>query len=100
MASFSKKFEIPGKNADSIYMAVAGDIDRFISKTPLSNVEINRDEAGKAVSFKSAMASGTLSAHDGGLNVEVSLSLLASPFKGKIDDGISQWLNKTFGTEA
>jgi Putative polyhydroxyalkanoic acid system protein (PHA_gran_rgn) len=100
MASFTKKFQIPGKQADAIYVAVAGDIDRFLSKTPLSNVEVKRNETARQVSFKSSMASGSLSAKDGELAVEVSLSFLATPFKSKIDEGITKWLIKTFGTEA
>ena len=96
MASFSKKFEIPGKTSDAIYSAVATDIDRFLSKTPLTNVNVTREDAMKKVTFKSSMASGTLLAKDGELSVEVSLSLLASAFKGKIEEGVTKWLNKTF----
>ena len=96
MASFSKTFTIPGKTSDAIYGAVASDIDRFLSKTPLGTVEVNRDDAAKKVSFKSSMASGTLSAKEGTLSVDVSLSLLASAFKGKIEEGITRWLTKTF----
>jgi len=98
MASFSKTFPVPGKSADSIYTSVATDIDRFLSKTPLGNVDVKRDEAAKQVSFKSSMASGTLSAKEGSLQVEISLSLLASAFKGKIEEGVTKWLAKTFAT--
>lgn len=100
MPSFSKKFKIPGKLSGVIYSAVANDIERFLGKTPLTNVTVERDEAAKKVSFKSSMASGTLAAKDDELQVDVSLSLLATPFKGKIDEGITKWLNKAFGLEA
>ena len=100
MAGYSKTFTIPTKNSDAIYTAVSTDIDRFLSKTPLGNVEVNRNEASKEVSFKSSMASGTLTAKDGALQVEIKLSLLATPFKGKIDEGVTHWLNKTFGIQA
>jgi hypothetical protein len=96
MASFSKKFEIPGKTSEVIYGAVSTDIDRFLSKTPLGTVDVTREDAQKKVSFKSSMASGSLQAKDGELAVEVSLSFLASAFKGKIEEGITRWLNKTF----
>jgi len=43
------------------------------------------------------MASGSLAALDGELKVDISLSLLASAFKSKIDEGITKWLGKTFG---
>ena len=97
MANFAKKFQIPGKPADAIYTAVSSDIERFLSKTPLGNVDVGRNEATKEVSFKSGMASGTLTAKDGELQVEISLSFLASPFKAKIDEGVTKWLNKAFG---
>jgi hypothetical protein len=96
MASFSKTFQIPGKNSEAIYGAISTDIDRFLSKTPIGNVDVKRDQNSKKVSFKSSMASGTLTAQDGALSVEVSLSLLASAFKGKIEEGITRWLDKTF----
>lgn len=97
MASFNKKFQIPGKSAEVIFAAVSTSIEHFLSKTPLGQVDVTRDEAAKKVSFKSGMASGTLSATDGNLGVDISLSFLASAFKGKIDEGVTKWLNKTFG---
>jgi hypothetical protein len=97
MASFTKKFPIPGKSADIIFSSISTGIEHFLSKTPLTNVTINRNEAAKTVSFKSSMASGSLKASEGQVEVDVSLSLLASAFKGKIDEGISRWIGKTFG---
>ena len=96
MASFSKAFSIPGKSSEAIYGAISTDIEKFLSKTPLGTVDVKRDETEKKVSFKSSMASGTLHAKEGSLLVEVSLSLLASAFKGKIEEGITRWLTKTF----
>ena len=82
--------------ADSIYASVAKDIDRFLSKSPIGNYEVNRNDASKEVSFKSSMASGTLAAKDGQLQVDIKLSLLATPFKGKIEEGVTKWLAKAF----
>ena len=97
MASFSKKFPVPGKNADLIYSAISKDIERFLSKTPLGTAEITRNDATKTVSFKASMASGSLAAKEGELHIDISLSLLASAFKGKIEEGVIKWLTKTFG---
>lgn len=96
MASYSKTFQVPGKKADSIYSSVSNDIDRFLSKSPIGSYEVKRDDAAKKVLFKSSMASGTLSAKDEQLQVEISLSLLATPFKGKIEEGVTKWLAKAF----
>ena len=97
MATFNKKFPIPGKSADAIYSAISTGIEHFLSKTPLTNVEVNREETAKKVNFKSSMATGSLAASDGELNIEISLSFLASAFKGKIEEGVTKWLTKTFG---
>ncbi len=96
MASFTKKFPIPGKSSDVIYASIANGIDHFLSKTPVGNYDLTKDDANKKLSFKSSMASGTLSAKEGELEVEISLSFLATPFKSKIDEGVTKWLNKTF----
>lgn len=96
MASYSKTFPVPGKMADSIYNSIATDIDRFLSKSPIGNYDVKRDDAAKKVTFKSSMASGTLSAKDEQLQVEISLSLLATPFKSKIEEGVTKWLAKAF----
>jgi len=82
--------------ADSIYASVVKDIDRFLSKSPIGKYEVKNNEAAKEVSFKSSMASGTLAAKDGSLKVDISLSLLATPFKGKIEEGVTKWLAKAF----
>ena len=97
MANFTKKFQIPGKSADVIYTAVSNNIEHFLSKTPLGAVDVSRNETTKEVSFKSGMASGTLTATEGSLGVDISLSFLASAFKGKIEEGVTRWLSKTFG---
>ena len=96
MASFSKTFPVPGKTADSIYASVVKDIDRFLSKSPIGKYDVKSNDSAKEVEFKSSMASGTLTAKEGQLQVEISLSFLASPFKSKIEEGVTKWLAKTF----
>jgi hypothetical protein len=96
MASYSKTFPVPGKLADAIYTSVASDIDRFLSKSPIGSYDVKRDDAAKQVTFKSSMASGTLAAKDGQLQVDINLSLLATPFKSKIEEGVTKWLAKAF----
>jgi hypothetical protein len=97
MAGYTKKISLQGKNSLEIYQAIAADLERFLGKSGMSNIQIDRNEAAKKVSFKASMASGTLTANEGELVVDLSLSLLATPFKGKIDEGIQKWVSKTFG---
>jgi hypothetical protein len=100
MASYSRKVEIAGKNAQELYDKISSDIDRFLSKSPIGHVDVERDAAKRIVTFKSSMASGSLACLDGAVDINVKLSLLASPFKGKIDEGIQKWIAKTFSTQA
>jgi hypothetical protein len=97
MANFSKKFPVPGKSADVIYQSISSSIEHFLSKTPLGACDISRNETAKQVSFKASMASGTLTAKENEIQVEITLGFLASAFKSKIDEGVSKWISKTFG---
>jgi hypothetical protein len=96
MAKHQKTYEVPGQSADSIYQAISEQLDAFLKKTPLGDFTVEQNPAAKTVSFKAGMASGSLLAQDGKVAVDVKLSLLASPFKGKIDEGIQKWLQKAF----
>ena len=42
------------------------------------------------------MFSATLSCSDGKISLDGNLSLLATPFRSKIDQGIDRWVEKTF----
>ena len=97
MANYSKKIPIPGKDSKVIYQTISDNIDHFLSKTPLGNYKLDRDEKTKKISFESSMASGSLNVQDGEVTVDISLSFLATPFKGKLDEGIQKWIAKTFG---
>lgn len=96
MPSYSRKVEIPGKSAQELYDKVASDIERFMEKTPMGKMEIARDPAKKEVNLVSTMATATLYCKDGCLELEAKLSLLAAPFRSKLDDGIDRWLAKAF----
>lgn len=96
MPSYNRKVEIPGRSAQELYDQVAGDIDRFLEKTPIGDYDIDRKAELKRVEVKSKMFSANLICQDGVLALEVKLSLLAAPFKGKLDEGIDKWLAKRF----
>lgn len=96
MPKYSRNISIPGKSAQDIYDRVSEDFEKFISKTPIGKYEINRDAAGKKVAFKSQMASASLSCTDGTIQLDVELSLLAAPFRSKLDEGLNKWLARAF----
>jgi hypothetical protein len=97
MPSYSRKVDLPGRSAQELYDKVASDIERFLGKGSLPvSVDIERDAAKKEVRAKSSMFSATLACSDGQMKVDVQLSLLATPFRSKLDEGITKWLSKTF----
>mgnify|MGYP003950098001 CR=1 FL=1 len=96
MPKYSKEFSVPGKSADEIYAKVSDGIDHFLNKLSLKNYEINRDENSKEVSIDSKMFSAKLICSDDSIHLDARLSLLAAPFRSKIDEGIGRWLSKTF----
>ncbi len=96
MPSYSRKVQIPGKTAQELYNAVSMGIDHLMSKAALGKFEIERNPELKEVCVKSSMFSASLKCQDEKMELEGKLSLLASPFKAKIDEGITHWLKKTF----
>ncbi len=96
MPSYSKKIAVPGKSAQELYDVVARDIDRFMTKASIGKFEIERDAAARQVKVKSSMLTATLFCEENQLRLEGQLSLLAAPFKSKIDEGIAWWLGKAF----
>ena len=96
MPSYNRSVNLPGKSAQELYDKIAGDIDRFLSKTNIGKYDLDRDPGNREVRFKASMASATLRCLEGRLELDVKLSLLAAPFRGKLDEAIDKWLAKTF----
>ncbi len=74
----------------------ARDIERFMSKFSVGKFDINKNPGKNEVQIKSSMMSATLKCGEGTISVDGSLSLMALPFKSKIDEGIDHWVNKMF----
>ncbi len=100
MPSYKKEVKIPGKTQQELYDLVSGSVDRFMEKSSVGKFDISRDPAKKQIGIKSAMFSGTLFCTEGCLKLDASLSLMATPFKSKIDEGIDKWISKMFGSSS
>ena len=96
MPSYSRQVEVPEKTAQQLYDKISVEIDRFMEKSNVGKFDVHRDPAKRQVSVKSSMFSATLHCEESLLRLEGSLSLLALPFRSKIDDGIDKWIGKTF----
>lgn len=100
MPKYSRSVRIPGKSSQELYDCVSRDIDKFMGKAPSQfKFEIERDPIKKEVQLKSSMATATLHCQEEELVLDSKLSLVAMPFRGKIDEGINRWLSKTFGID-
>lgn len=98
MPSYSKVIHVPGKTADELFVTVSRELDHFLSKTPIGHYELVNHETRHAVEIQSKMFSGTLVCSSGKITLDAKLSLMAAPFKGKLDEGIDRWIAKTFKT--
>lgn len=96
MASYSRKVSIPGKSSSELYDSVSKDIDHFLHQSLIGKVDIVRDPERKEVSLKGSLFSAKISCQDSTIDVNAQLSLLATPFKSKIDEGITHWISKIF----
>jgi hypothetical protein len=96
MPSYSRRVQVPGKNSKELYDAVAGGIDRFLEKASIGKFEIEKDAAKKEVRLKGSMFKGAINCSETDIVLSGQLSMLAMPFKSKLDEGITRWLSKTF----
>jgi hypothetical protein len=96
MPSYTRKVEIPGKSSQELYETVCAEIQKFTDKLSVGKFEISHDSSSKEIYLKSSMVTATLCCLDQALELDAKLSLMAAPFRSKIDDGIDRWLAKTF----
>jgi hypothetical protein len=100
MPSYRREVSLPGKTSRQLYDKVASDIARFLEKTGTGQYQIIHRPEKLEVAVEGAMFSAVLSCSDGKILLDGKLSLLASAFRGKIDQGIDRWLEKAFSREA
>lgn len=98
MPSYSRTIALPGKTADEIFNRISLAIDKFEEKDTgkFGKFEFSRDEAEKSVQLKSHHVTANLKCRDGEVFLEGKLSFFVAAFRSKIDDGIDQWIEKSF----
>lgn len=96
MPSYTRKVGVSGKSAQELYDKLASEIERFIEKASIGKCDIDRNPQSRVVSLKSSMFSATLRCEEGEIVLDAKLSLLAAPFRSKIDEGIDKWVARTF----
>jgi len=94
MPAYKKKIKAPGQSADVLFKLVSGGLEGFLKKMGISDFEIKTNASKKQIELESKFFSATLIARKDELELDGSLSLLAMPFKSKIDEGIEKWIQK------
>ena len=100
MPSYSRQIKVPGKSSQELYDTVSTQIEQFLGKiTPTGKFEIERDEIKKEFRVKAPLFSGTLACQNSSIELIAQLSLMALPFRSKLDEGIDRWVAKLFRRE-
>ncbi len=94
MAKIERTLELKGQSAEEIYKKISGGLETILKQVPAKDVNLQRDDEKKTVSFDSPMASAKLQCFDGRVQFELTLGLMASMFKGKVTKAIDDWLAK------
>lgn len=96
MLSYSRRVDIPGKSAQELYDAVAKGVDQFLAKVPIGSYEVDKRPGDQELEITASMFNAILIFKEGAIELEAKLSILAAPFRRKLDEGIDYWLAKTF----
>ena len=96
MPAYSKKVVIDGRSAQEIYEKVAADIAEVLSRNSLGGFDISHDPGRREVTLKSKVITATLICCEGELRMDGKLSLMAAPFRSKIDEGVDRWVARAF----
>jgi hypothetical protein len=94
MPSYQRKIAVPGKSAADIYGFVDQHLEGLLQKFSVGKMGVKKDPAGKKFSIESSVFSATLSCNEGEVELNGKLSLMAAPFKSKIDEGIDRFVSK------
>lgn len=97
MPAYNKTVKLPGRSSQELYDRVSKQIDELVEKWGLADkMELRRDPEKKQVNLKHSMVSATLSCTEGQMSLDAKLSLMAMPFRSKLDEQIETWIKKNF----
>lgn len=99
MPGYNKRVDIPGKSSQELFDTVARELEKLMAKLTIGDAKITPDASSKQVHLKASLVTATLHCRDGELELDAKLSLMAMPFRSKIDEGINKWLAKTFNVQ-
>lgn len=97
MGKYTREVLLSGRSPDELYDFVSKEIENFLKKLSLNDYKIDYNPSDKTIFFKAKMVSATLFCEPEKLRLDGELSVLATPFRSKIDQAIDRWLEKSFG---
>jgi hypothetical protein len=98
MPSFKKKIHIPGKTAFDLYQKADISLSHFLEKYDgkIGKIECVKQEEQMTLILNSKFFKAFLKCEDAAFDLRCELSLMALPFRGKIEEGIDHWIKKHF----
>ena len=98
MPSYQRTIFIQGKTADEIYNRVSHAIGKFQEKDTgrYGKFNFKLSPESKTIRLESSHVTADLHCRDGEVLLEGKLSFLVSAFRGKIDSGIDEWIERAF----
>lgn len=94
MQNYNRHIPLAGKKAQEIYFEICKDIDQLFAKIPVGKFKVTRDDEKREIYLKSMLVNAKLICQEEYVQVEAQLSILAAPFRSKIDEGINRWIEK------
>ena len=81
-----KRIELIGLKKEQIYAKAATDIERILGKLPLGKTDLKKNDSTLSFHIKASLVEADLTCIDGAMEFNGNLSLMAIPFRSKIDE--------------
>ena len=94
MPEFSKTVPVPGATPEETFKKLDSQLDRFLEKSQIGSFSVQRDPQKREFTLKHSMATASLRCLEGSVQVSAKLSLLAAPFRSKLEQNLDSWLKK------
>ena len=98
MANYTRQVTIPGKSAEELFTTMSTELEPMLKRAQMGSFVMDQDASAKELKIKGSLFSATLTCKDARMDLDVKLSMLATPFRSKIDETITKFISKTFPT--
>ena len=99
MPKLHKRIEIPGQSARDLFARIRSEMEQSLARAGVDGAKLSLRESECVVEVSHAMIAGTIRCHEGAIEVDAKLSLLATPFRSKIEGWFEAWGKKARSNE-